>query len=399
MRRALVRTTALLFLSLTALSHPACGKADLRAELVELLREKAGKIESLTFTCRTEDGEKVYGEEFHLRFPDEYRYRFLEERNGEMVPTRYAAQSGNRVVRARLEGSGSDISLQAELLEDVPPIRGTGVYLSLYHMMGNADYYYSLLSMLEGGSLSVVSLEDREGRKTYHLRSAEGLSPETEVWLETENGLPLRRELVLEQGRRVVFSYGDLCVDPPLPLEPFPESAAEIAAVFGRTGSPVSLDVKDGACRLGPASLTPEGTGFSPLLPELEGFEEAGSFWRDPAASDLSASERSLRFPEGFREFYLLLRQGSRQAEIREVPRVEDFGYYTSGLGLLSGAYLVQQERFPREAADASYTVTFNRQEMQLVAGEVEITVTGDLSRQEYEELARTFQSLAEGNP
>lgn len=399
MRRVLTGTAALLLLSLAALSHPGCSKADLRAELVELLLEKAGKIGSLAFTCLTEDGEHTYREEFQLLFPDQYRYRFLEEVNGEMVLTRYAAQSGNRVVRARLEGSGSDISLQAELLEDVPPIRGTGTYLSLYHLMGNADYYFSLLSLLEGGSLSVISLEEREGVKAYHLRSAAGLSPETEMWLEIDTGLPLRRELVLEQGRKVVFSYGDLLVDQPLSPEPFPESAAEIAAVFGRTGWPVNLVVKHGACRPGPVERAPDGAGLSPLLPDLEGFDMVGSFWRDPASSDLSASEQSLRFPEGFREFYLLMRQGNRQVEIREVPRVEDFGYFTSGLGLLSGAFLIQQERFPPEAAEASYTVAFNRQEMQLVVGDVEITVTGDLSRQEYEELARSFRSHAEGNP
>lgn len=399
MRCALIKTAVLFLVSLTAMPHPGCGKADLRADLYELLKERAGKMESLSFVCRTEDGENVYREEFHLRFPDQFRYRFLEEQDGEMVLTRYAAQSGNRVVRARLEGSGSDISLQAELLEHVPPIRGAGAYLSLYHIMGNADYYYSLLSLLKGGSMSVVSLEYREGEKAYHLRSAEGLSPETDMWLEADTGLPLRREMILEQGRRVVFSYEDLLVDPPLTLEPFPESAQEIAAIFGRNGSSVNLAVKDGACLPGPAAGTHEGEAFSPLLPDLEGFEEVGSFWRNPTASNLSASEQPLCFPEGFREFYLLMRQGNRQVEIREVPRIEDFGYYTSGLGLLSSAYLVQQERFPAEAGNASYTVAFNRQEMQLVAGEVEITVTGDLSRQEYEKLARTFLSLAEGNP
>ncbi|MGQ9703265.1 MAG: hypothetical protein ACUVS1_01605 [Actinomycetota bacterium] len=396
-QRAPLMVTLFIFLALFAPILPGCGKADLKGELLGLLREKAGTIESLAFTCETEDGEKLYREEFHLRFPDQYRYRFFEATGREAVLLRYAAQSGNRVLRAGLEDPGPDAPLKVEFLEDVPPVRGTGIYLSLYHLMGNADYYYSQASLLEGGSLEVLSQETVEGAETYHLRSAEGLTPRTEMWLARDTGLPVRRELVLEGGRRVVFTYRDFAVNAPEPLEPFPGSAQEVADYLGRPAAPFESATRDGGCRPAEGMAEPSGAGFSPLLPELQGFGEAGSFWRDPAASDLTASEQSLKFPQGFREFYLLLREGSRQVEIRQAPLVEDFGYYTSSLGLLSGAYLVQQEKFTNDFADASYTVAFNRQEMRLVAGGLEITVTGDLSREEFQELARVFRSLAEG--
>lgn len=397
MRRVPVTVLVIFALVLSASALPGCGKADLRGELLELLREKAGTIESLSFTCETADGERLYREEFHLRFPDQFRYRFFEATGGEAVLLRYAAQSGNRVLRAGLEGPGPEAALEVEFLEEVPPVRGAGVYLSLYHLMGNADYYYSLASLLEGGSLEVLSRETLEGAEAYHLRSAEGLTPRTEMWLAGDTGLPLRRELLLEGDRKVVFTYRDFAVNAPEPLEPFPGSAQEVASLLGRPAAPFESATRDGGCRPAEGTAEPGGAGFSPLLPELEGFREAGSFWRDPAASDLTASEQSLKFPEGFREFYLLLREGNRQVEIREVPLVEDFGYYTSSLGLLSGAYLVQQEKFPSEYADASYTVALNRQEMHLVAGGLEITVTGDLSREEFQELARVLRSLAEG--
>lgn len=397
MRRAPVTMVVLAALVLSIPSSPGCGKADLRGELLGLLREKAGNIESLAFTCETVDGDNLYREEFHLLFPDQYRYRFFRNAGGEVVLLRYAAQSGNRVLRAALENPGPEEVLRVEFLEDVPPIRGTGIYLSLYHLMGNADYYHSLVSLLEGGSLEVLSRENLEGEDAYHLRSAAGLTPQTELWLERETGLPVRKELHLEGDRKVAFTYRDLAVNTPEPLEPFPGSAQEVASLFGRPAVPVEPSVKDGGCRPAEGTTAPGEVGFSPLVPEIAGFEETGSFWRDPAASNLTPSEQSLKFPEGFREFYLLLRDGNRQVEIRQVPLVEDFGYYTSGLGLLSGAYLVQQEKFPGDSANSSYTVALNRQEMHLVAGGLEITVTGDLSREEFQELARILRVLAEG--
>jgi len=398
MRRVAFKLMVLAALTLPITVFPGCGKTGLREELVGLLREKAGSIESLAFTCQTVDGENLYLEEFHLLFPDRYRYRFFEIVNGEKVLVRYAAQSGNRVLRAGLDSTDPGASLKAELLEDVPPIRGTGIYLSLYHLVGNGDYYYSLISLLEGGSLEVVSREILDGTDTYRLRSAPGLTPQTEMWLESGSGLPVRKELLLEGGRKVTFTYRDMAANIPDPLEPFPESALELNSLFGRPSAPVGLTVRDGGCRLAEGKSTPAEAGFSPLLPQLQGFREAGSFWRNPEASNLMDSEQSLNFPEGFREFYLLLRDGHRQVEIRQVPLVEDFGYYTSGLGLLSGAYLVQQERFSGEYADVTYTVALNRQEMHLVAGGLEVTVTGDLSREEFEELARILRSSAEGH-
>ncbi len=395
-RRAAEVVATLAVLSVLLPLFTGCGKADLRGELLALLRDRAGKMDSLSFTCMTEDGERLYREELVLRFPDQYRYRFSEVIEGEAVLLRYAAQSGNRVLRAALEDPGPEGILRVEFLEDVPPIRGTGVYLSLYHLMGNADYYYSLVSLLEGGSLEVVSRETLEGAEAYRLRSAAGLTPRTEIWLDGGTGLPLRKEMVLEGGRKVVFTYGDLAADSRIELEAVPGSAGEIATLFGRPAAPVNIVTRDGGCRPAEGTASSGTATFLPLLPELEGFEVAGYFWRDPTSSDLTPSEQSLRFPEGFREFYLLLRSGSRQVEIRQVPLTEDFGYFTSGLGMLSGAYLVQQERFPMEYASASYTAALNRQEMHLEAGGLEITVTGDLSREEFQELARRLLSSAE---
>lgn len=398
MRRPVLMTAAFILVAFILL-QTGCGKKVAYRDLVDLLRDKAGTIGTLTFACITEDGEKVYREEFSFSFPDEYRYRFYDCADGEIRISRYAAQSGNKVVRARLMSSESGDSIQAEFLNDIPPIRNTGIYLSLYHILGNADYYYSLVSLLEGGSLEILPERALNGIAAYHLRSASGLKPETDLWLDAANGLPLRKEIVLSENRRIVFTYQDLTVNPPDPLEPFPESTREISYIFGKPDLPLELSNKDGGCR--PADNAESSTlrGFAPLLPSLDGFEGTASYWRDPASSSLSPTEQSLQFPDGFSEFYLVLRSGKRQAEIREVPLVENFGYYTTGLGVLSEVYLVQQELLSSEEASASYTVALNWQELRLTAGGLEITVTGDLSRQEFENLARQFQSLAGADP
>jgi outer membrane lipoprotein-sorting protein len=363
-----------------------CGGKDLAGEVVALLRKKAATVTSLDYACVTQDGESVYREEFAIRFPDEYRYRFFACTGEETRLAGYTAQSGNRIyrVRTRSDASGTP-SLLAELLVDVPPLRNTGAYLSLYNLCGNADYYSSLVSLVQGGSLQVLSRESLDGTDAYRLKSPPGLAPETELWIDAASGLPLRKEIAFGEDRKVLFSYRDMEINGGGELEPFP---GEIPPGFDLAALPVSERSLDGACRpldmAGAASVL----GFPPMVPEIDGFTLVGAYARDPAASDLFPSERSVTFPQGFRELYLVYRSGSRQCEVREAPGVEGFTAYTTGLGTLSGAYLVQQEILGGPNVQASYIAALGLQEMRLAAGKLEITVTGDLSREEMENLA-----------
>lgn len=370
-----------------------CAGEELTARVIDLLREKAGTVTALDYTCLTEDGESVYREEFALRFPDSYRYRFLDCSRGEARLQGYTAQSGNRVYRVRTKSEASSgASILAELLVDVPPLRNTGVYLSLYNLCGNADYYSSLVSLLQGGSLQVLSRSRLDGVETYRLKSPPGLAPETELWIDACSGLPLRKEVSFGENRRVIFRFQDVNIDGGTVLEPFPE---EVPPGFDLAAMPVVEETHDGACRpLDPADAA-SALGFAPLTVEIEGFALAGAYVRDPTASDLFPSERSVAFPQGFRELYLVYRSGSRQCEVRQVPEVENFASYTTGLGALSGAYLTQQEILGGPEVKAYYTAALGFQEMRLVTGNLEITVTGDLSRGEMETLAISLASAA----
>ncbi|MBC7246402.1 MAG: hypothetical protein H5T73_01315 [Actinobacteria bacterium] len=371
-----------------------CAGEDLTARVIGLLQEKAGTFTALDYTCITEDGESVYREEFFLRFPDGYRYRFLDVSRGEARLLQYTAQSGNRVYRVRTQSDDAGAAyLQAELLLDVPPLRNTGAYLSLYNLCGNADYYSSLASLLQGGSLQVLARSSLGGKDAFHLKSPPGLSPETELWIDAGSGLPLRKEVSLAGDRRISFSYQDFRIDAYGELEPFPSG---IPPGFDAS-LPVREATRNGACLpLDPADAA-SALGFAPLTVEIEGFALAGAYVRDPTASDLFPSERSVAFPQGFRELYLVYRSGSRQCEVREVPVVEGFAAYTTGLGALSGAYLTQQEILGGPEAKAYYTAALGFQEMRLATGSLEITVTGDLSRNELEGLSAAFHELAAG--
>ncbi len=179
-------------------------------------------------------------------------------------------------------------------------------------------------------------------------------------------------------------------------LEPFPE---EIPPGFDLTAMPVAEETLDGACRLLEMADAASALGFTPLTAEMEGFTLVGPYVRDPAASDLFPSERSIAFPPGFRELYLVYRSGSRQYEVREAPEVEGFTSYTTGLGALSGAYLVQQEILGGSAVRANYMTALGFQEMRFAAGKLQVMVTGDISREEMERLAIMLAGAAAGAP
>ncbi len=397
MRKNLTSAVLILLLAISAI-YGGCGRADTVQVLTDMLERNAGTIADISFLCTTKDGERSYREEYAISFPDEVRYRFYEYGRGEMRLTRYTAQSGGRVVKARVTGQTPGISIQAELLENIPPLRGTGYYLSFYHLPGNADYYHSLISLIQGGTLFCSSQENLEGREAIHLRSSEGLQPVTDLWLDATNGLPLRKTIQLPPNRTISFSFQYLAINQGGALEPFPQSAPEIAALFGTEDLSVQFSTRDGGCRPLEAEEAPGPTGFAPLLPEMEGWERVYAFSRDPAAYGLNPTEQSLSFPEGFRELYLVYRHGTRQLEIKQVPVIKEFAYYTTGLGTLSEAYLVQRQSLGAETGNAYCITALDCQEMHMVAGGVEITVTGDVSRREMESLARQLQSLAADN-
>ncbi len=384
---------------LAALLLPSgCGGDGLEREVAQLLARRSGEIDSVAYACITEDAGLIYREVFELRFPDEYRYSFYELGGGQGRLVNHATQKGSDVYRARImrAGGGGTDSLRVESLSHVPPIRCTGAYMSLYHLVGNVDYFQSVISLLEGGELRVTGTEDLEGTATYRLESASGLTPGMRIWLDAETGLPVRKELDLSEGRVVVFRYEDVVENADYGEASFPP---DITSMFGGLAAEAEPAQRDGACRHIDIGSALAEAGFQPLLPRLDGFELAGAFVREPAASNLSASEESARFPAGFRELYLVLRDGSRQVEIRQSPYDPEFSYYTTGLGSLAGAYLTHREVLGEEAGGAAYTAALDCQEMRLTLDDVEIMVTGDLSREEFEALAVQLREMSLSSP
>lgn len=393
--RSLLAASALTAVAiLSLLNVGGCGDGRGYRDLTEKLEARAGAISTLRYTCVTEDGERLYCEEFELAFPDRYRYRLYEDRGGSARLASAVEQRGEAFFRARATyaESGALEKVESETAFNVPPLRNGGKYLGLYHLVGNADYFHSILSLLEGGSLELRGKEEVEGAPAYRLDSAAGLTPRMQIWLDAGTGLPLRKDLFLGEERKVVFRFQGYEEDFPYPELPFPPDAKTL---FGNEGAAVSPLESDGGCRSLDLTDAAALFGFDPLIPALEGFELTGARWRDPAAS--APGGQSIQYPEGFRELYLLYRDGARQVEIRESPYDPDFAYYTMGLGTLTGAYLAQQETFGEEAGGASYTAALDCQEMHLVAGDLEITVTGDLSRDAFADLAAQLVELASG--
>jgi hypothetical protein len=371
-----------------------CGGNRLAAELTELLERRSGTIDTISYVCVTEDGERLYREEFEVDFPDEYRYWFYEDTGGELSPLNFTMQSGNDLYRIRVlsASSGEVESLEAETQTGIPPLRCTGTYMSLYHLIGNVDYFQSIISLISGGSLVVSGSEMVNGADAFLLESASGLKPRMLIWVDKTTGFPLRKEMELGDGRVVVFHYQDFLENRPYPEEPSPQDALSL---FSDLGVPVGETAKDGACQVIDLADAPELAGFTPLVPQLPGFELAAVYLRDPAASNLTASEESIAFPAGFRELYLVLRNGARQVEIRENPYDPEFSYYTTGMAALSGVYLTMNEFFGEDAGNASYTAAIDCQEMRLVLGDIDMMVTGDLSRDELEALAIQLKDLS----
>mgnify|MGYP005835681755 FL=1 len=382
--------------TLSLLNVGGCGEGGSYRDLMEKLEARAGAIGTLRYTCLTEDGERLYREEFELAFPDRYRYRLYEDRGGSSRLVNAVEQRGEAFFRARATyaESGALEKVESETALDVPPLRNGGKYLGLYHMVGNADYFHSILSLLEGGSLELKGKEEVDGAPAYRLDSAAGLTPRLQIWLDAGTGMPLRKDLFLGEERKVVFRFQGYKEDFPYPELPFPPDAKSL---FGNEGPAVSPLESDGGCRSLDLPDAAALVGFDPLIPTLGGFELTGARWRDPAAFAPASGGQSIQYPEGFRELYLLYRDGARQVEIRESPYDPDFAYYTMGLGTLTGAYLAQQEMFGEEAGGASYTAALDCQEMHLVAGDLEITVTGDLSRDAFADLAAQLVELASG--
>lgn len=384
MRRLVAALVPLLVLSL---APSGCG--DGSEQLKGLLRGRIGEIQTLTYTGITEDGDKTYREDIALDFPATYSYRLYDYPDGRQRLLSAAAQSGMETFRARAvtDEAGAVTSLEIDRSSNVPPIRCAGAYMSIYHLAGNGDYYQSLLSLIDSGTLEVKGLRDLEGMQAWQLRTAPGLQPDITLWLDRDTGLPLRKELVMGGSRTIVFRYQDTAVNQGWTGEPFPPEITgfdlppESAKESSRNGGCVPLEM-DGAEAV---------LGFAPLLPALEGFEVQGCWWRDPRRTDLIPPEDASKFPEGFREFYLVLRNGPRQAEIRQTPFDRDFGFYTTGFGVLTGAYLSVQESWGEDFGNAAYSAAIDCQELHMLAGGIEIVVTGDLTRAEMESLAAQF--------
>jgi len=388
------RSVAILIVLLAVQFIPCgCGKSP-ADELTELLERRSGTIDTISYVCITEDAERLYREEFEISFPDRYRYRFFADSGGELSPINFTTQSGIDLyrIRALSASSGEVESLEVETETGIPPLRCTSTYMSLYHLIGNVDYFQSIISLVSGGSLVVSGSEKVNGVDTFLLQSASDLEPQMLIWVDKTTGFPLRKEMVLGEGRVVVFRYQDFVENQPYAEESFPPDALPL---FSDLGVPANETVRDGACRAINLEDAQELAGFSPLVPELPGFELAAVYLRDPAASTLAASGESITFPAGFRELFLVLQDGARQVEIKENPYDQEFAYYTTGMAAFSGVYLTMNEFFGEDAGNASYTAAIDCQEMRLVLGDIDLMVTGDLSRAEMEDLARQLKQLS----
>jgi len=388
------RSVAILIVLLAVQLIPCgCGKS-LSDELTELLEQRSGTIDTISYVCITEDGESLYREEIEISFPERYRYGFYADNEGVLSPINFTTQSGNDLyrIRAPVASSGEVESLEVETETGIPPLRCTGTYMSIYHLIGNVDYFQSIISLVSAGSLVVSGSEKVNGIDAFLLESAADLNPRMLIWVDKTTGFPLRKEMALGEGRVVIFHYGDYIENKPYVEEPFPPDALSL---FSELGVPANEVVKDGACRVIELADAPEAAGFAPLVPELPGFELAAVYVRNPTASTLAAPEESISYPSDFRELYLVLRNGARQVEIKESPYDPEFSYYTTGMAALSGAYLTMNEFFGEDAGNASYTAAIDCQDMRLVLGDIDLMVTGDLSRDEMEELAIQLKQLS----
>ncbi len=386
----------LLFFPMAALSTSGCGKESRKAEVTRLLERRIGEIQAVSYTCVTEDAERTYREEIYLRFPASYTYRLYDCSEGQPRLLSISAQTGSEAFRAgTVSVESGATALQIQRSVSLPPLRGTGFYLSVYHLLGNGDYFQSLAYLIDAGTLEVEGREEAEGKEAWLIRTAAGLQPGIGIWLDPETGLPLKKELALSGERTLVFRYRDVRENPAQDMEPFPPDISDLAV----PSALVQESVLDGGCRALNLEEASSVLGFSPLLPELEGFVLEGSWVRDPRQSSLGAQEQEVQFPEGFRELYLTLRNGPRQAEIRESPYGPGFSYYTTGIGMPASAYISQQESWGEGLGNAMYTAALDCQELRLVAGDLEIIVTGDLTRQEMETLAGRFRELAGALP
>ena len=143
----------------------------------------------------------------------------------------------------------------------------------------------------------------------------------------------------------------------------------------------------------------PAALGFAPLLQQVPGFELAEVFLRDPAASNLTASDQSVPSPGGFRELHLVPRNRPRQSEIGESSRDLDLGYRTTGQLTLSRAFLARQETRGEETGNAVYIAALDCREMRLAPEDVDVKVTGDLFRDKLENIAIQSTDLAGAQP
>jgi hypothetical protein len=384
----------LAMLTVFMLLNGGCGDNGLSGEVLELLETRCGNTDTISYTCVTEDAGSLYREEFEISFPDNYRYRFYGVEGDQARLRTLTVQSGMELYRAGLAGEepGQAEKLEVVLKSHVPPIRCTGNYLALYHLIGNADYFNSMMALIESGDLVVAGRENLDGTDTYRLESAAGLAPEMRIWLDTETGFPSRKELALSEDRVVVFRYQDIRENQVYGQDSFPPDPV---ALFGDPGIGVSSEARDGGCRPADMANASAQLGFEPVVPQIQGFELVASYVRNPAESNLTESEASTQFPEGFRQLYLVLRDGTRQVEIMESPYDPEFSYYTTGMAALTGAFLTVQEVFGADAGNASYTAAIDCQEMHLVLGDMALMVTGDLSREEFESLAIQLKDLS----
>lgn len=400
MRRLTVTAALAMIFALACLgifSMAGCG-SELGAELEETLNEASGRIATLSFVCLTQDGDRAYREEVDISFPATYRYLLYETIGGQERLISLIAQSGGDLLRAAAayDESGAITSVEAEEITGLPPIRSTGSYLGLYHLVGNADYFQSILYLFSAGDLEVTAKEDLEGASAFHLRSLEGLTPSMELWLDSETGLPLRKSLQVSQDRTINFRYLDMRENEEYAGGDFPP---DLPSTFGvPTEVITSTRLNRGSLRIDPDSAS-AAVGFVPLIPAPEGFELAEAWWRDPAVADLPSTEEQLQFPDGYRELFLVYRSGPRQLEIREAPYDPEFDYRTTSAGALAGIYLTQREIWGEDAGGALYTAALDCQELYIEVGQLVVQATGDLSYAEFESLARDLVGSVEGGP
>jgi hypothetical protein len=281
---------------------------------------------------------------------------------------------------------------------NIPPVRGpSSLYLSQYMSFGNGAYYNTLLYLLESGRAEVTDKTNTGGVVCYVVEvGGDGTGRKWELSLEEEYGLPLRmveREELPENPDLGGYEYEtvitDLQVNPGLRESDFD---VDITSLYDVDPSIIHEQTMDMLCLQTTLSEAEGIFGFSPLVPEIEGFDLYGVYCRDWQAYELSTGLDPSQVQAGFFECYLLFRDpsGTRQVEVCEAREEGESGvyYYEEPM-----SYCICREEVSVYGGDLDI-ITFPFYQVGMFeAGDIRVTVSGDMSYRQLLDIAASMFS------